>query len=303
MRIKDILSTTRPACSFEFFPPKTDPLRDELLTTIDELLPLQPSYISVTYGAGGSTSDRTFDLVMRVRKKTGLPVISHLTCVGSGRDEMHQILSRYAANDIHDILALRGDPPRDHGQPVASYFPQAADLVAFIKKEFPEMSVGVAGFPEGHHETPNRLREMDFLKEKVDAGADYIITQLFFDNRDFYDFCHRCELAGIKVPIVAGILPITNKAGMIRMADLAAGARIPAPLLQKVQNCPNDTEVEEAGVRWAAAQMRDLVDHGVCGIHLYTLNSATAVKQIFKAMGVKDTEQLREKINSENISR
>ncbi len=294
MRVTDILATTKPACSFEFFPPKTAPLRDEVLTAIDELMPLQPSYISVTYGAGGSSRDNTFDLVLRVREKTGLPVISHLTCVGSGRDDIHNILSRYAENGILDILALRGDPPRDHHQPVAGDFSQAADLVAFIKKEFPAMSVGVAGFPEGHPETPNRLREMDFLKAKIDAGADYIITQLFFDNRDFFDFCHRCELAGIKVPIIAGILPITNKSGMIRMADLAAGARIPAPLLAEIQKCENDADVEETGVRWAAKQMHDLVTQGVDGIHLYTLNSATAIRRIFAAIEVEDSQQLRE---------
>ena len=293
MRIKDILSTTKPACSFEFFPPKTDPLRDELLEAIDDLLPLQPAYVSVTYGAGGSTSDRTFDLVLRVRKKTGLPVISHLTCVGSGRDDIHDLLSRYADNGIHDILALRGDPPRDHDQPVVGDFPQAADLVAFIKKEFPTMCVGVAGFPEGHPETPNRLREMDFLKQKIDAGADYIITQLFFDNRDFFDFCHRCELAGIKVPVIAGILPITNKSGMIRMADLAAGARIPAKLLKQVQQCDTDVEVQKVGVRWAAEQVRDLVANGADGVHLYTLNSATAVREIFDVLGLENSKQLR----------
>lgn len=293
MRITDILATTKPAFSLEFFPPKTDALRDELLAAIDALLPLQPSYVSVTYGAGGSTRDRTFDLVLQVREKTRLPVISHLTCVGSTREDIHDILSRYAANGIHDILALRGDPPRDHDKPVTGYFPQAADLVAFIKKEFPEMCVGVAGFPEGHPETPNRLREMDFLKQKVDAGADYIITQLFFDNRDFHDFRHRCELAGIKAPVIAGILPITNKAGMIRMADLAAGARIPAPLLKEVQNCRDDAEVAKAGIRWAAAQIRDLVDHGIAGIHLYTLNSADAIKQIFGELGATDAEQIR----------
>ena len=154
------------------------------------------------------------------------------------------------------------------------------------------MSVGVAGFPEGHHETPNRLHEMDFLKAKVDAGADYIITQLFFDNRDFHDFRHRCELAGIKVPIIAGILPITNKAGMVRMADLAAGARIPASLLQEIQNCANDAAVLEVGTRWAAAQVRDLVSQEVDGIHFYTLNSAAATLQIFDTLGIKNSEQL-----------
>ena len=295
MNIKNVLSTTKPAISFEFFPPKTDELQEELINAIDELQVLKPSFISITYGAGGSTSERTFDLVMQVRKKTGLPIISHLTCVGSDRDEMHAILSRYAANGINDILALRGDPPRDQKQTVDDYFPQAADLVKFIKKEFPEMCVGVAGFPEGHPETPNRLREIEYLKEKVDAGADYIITQLFFDNRDFHDFRHRCQLADINVPIIAGILPITNKAGMIRMADLAAGARVPAPLLEKIHNCTNDVEVQAAGTSWAAAQVRDLIDSGVHGIHLYTLNSATAVKQIFDTLEVSSSEQLRGK--------
>ena len=294
MRVKDIISTSRPACSFEFFPPKTDALQDELLREINELQALKPSYISITYGAGGSTRDRTFDLVMQVHKETGLPIISHLTCIGSDRDEMHAILSRYEENGIHDILALRGDSPRGQEQTGSDDFPQAADLVAFIKKEFPTMCVGVAGFPEGHPETPNRLREIEYLKEKVDAGADYIITQLFFDNRDFHDFCGRCKLAGINVPIIAGILPITNKSGMIRMADLAAGARIPAPLLEEIQNCGNDTEVEKAGIRWAAAQIKDLIGSGVDGIHLYTLNSAGAVKQIFETLEVSNSEQLKE---------
>lgn len=294
MNIKEILSTTKPAFSFEFFPPKTDPLQSELLAAIDELLPLKPSYVSITYGAGGTTRDRTYDLVLKVREKTDLPIISHLTCVGAGRDEVHDILGSYQENNILDILALRGDPPRDREQSAANDFPQAVDLVAYIKKEFPAMCVGVAGFPEGHPETPNRLKEIDYLKAKVDAGADYIITQLFFDNRDFYDFCQRCRLAEINVPIIAGILPITNKAGMIRMADLAAGARIPAPLLQNVHNCKNDAEVHKVGVQWAATQIRDLVDQGVDGIHLYTLNSAVALKEIVSLLGVDNFEQLRE---------
>jgi len=294
MRVKDILTTSRPSCSLEFFPPKTETLRAELADAIKELLPLKPSYVSVTYGAGGSTQDRTYDLVVRIRRETGLPVISHLTCVGSGRDEIRALLERYQANDINDVLALRGDPPRGQAAdtPIAGDFALATDLVRFIKKEFPQMGIGVAGFPEGHPETPNRLKEIDYLKEKVDAGADYIVTQLFFDNRDFYDFCERCELAGIRVPIVAGILPITNRAGMIRMADLAAGARVPASLLRAVARCTDDAAVERVGIHWAAEQVRDLIDHRVCGIHLYTLNSAKGVKQIFNALGIADSNQL-----------
>ncbi len=295
MRVKDILATAHPTCSLEFFPPKTESLGVELDSALQELLPLKPAYVSVTYGAGGSTQDRTYDLVVRIRRETGLPVISHLTCVGSRRDQIRALLERYAANDVNDILALRGDPPRGQAgdTPPAGDFNRASDLVAFIRKEFPGMGIGVAGFPEGHPETPNRLKEIDYLKEKVDAGADYIVTQLFFDNRDFYDFCDRCHLAGIRVPIVAGILPITNRAGMVRMAELAAGSRIPAALLRSVDRCVDDTAVERVGIHWAAEQMRDLLHHRVAGIHLYTLNSARGVKRIFASLGITDASQLR----------
>ena len=153
--------------------------------------------------------------------------------------------------------------------------------------------IGVAGFPEGHPSTPNRLREIDNLKMKVDAGADYICTQLFFDNRDFYDFRERCELAGITVPIVAGIMPITSKAGMTRMAELALGARIPAALLRAVGRCADDRAVAHVGIHWATEQCRDLLDHGVRGIHFYTLNRSDATRQIYENLGVKDSVALR----------
>ena len=172
-------------------------------------------------------------------------------------------------------------------------FDHAVDLVAYIKKHFPEMCVGVAGFPEGHPATPNRLQEIDYLKAKVDAGADFIVTQLFFDNRDFYDYCERCELAGIKVPNIAGIMPVTTRRGLIRTAELAGGARIPARLLKAVSRAENDEYVEKVGIHWATEQIRDLLDHDVRGVQFFTLNCSTATQEIYKSLGVSNSRQLR----------
>jgi methylenetetrahydrofolate reductase (NADH) len=228
MHIQDIFQAHRTTFSFEFFPPKTDAAWEELFVTIADLQRLQPSFVSVTYGAGGSTRERTHDLVVRIHAETKLTAVSHLTCVCHSRDELAAILDRYAASGIENIMALGGDPPRN----LLNYnrsndaFQYAEGLVRFIRSHSkpPDrrgFGIGVAGFPEGHPTTPNRIKEMDYLKQKVDAGADYICTQLFFENRDFYDFRERCDLADIRVPIVAGIMPITSKSGMVRMAELA----------------------------------------------------------------------------------
>ena len=293
MQVKDILQQRRPCFSFEFFPPRDEPGWEKLFQSIKELMPLQPAYVSVTYGAGGSTRDLTHKLVVRIQQETDLTVVSHLTCVGHTRDEIAAILEKYAECGVENILALRGDPPKgqkDFVQP-RDGFAYAADLVAFIKKNF-DMCVGVAGFPEGHPATPNRLLEIDYLKAKIDAGADYIVAQLFFDNRDFYDYCRRCELAGITVPIIAGIMPVTTMQGMTRMAELAAGSRIPAGLLKAVQRAGSDENIAKVGIHWATEQVRDLVDHNVHGIHFYTLNNSKETLNIYKAMGVSDSTQL-----------
>ncbi|OGQ95581.1 MAG: methylenetetrahydrofolate reductase [NAD(P)H] [Deltaproteobacteria bacterium RIFOXYD12_FULL_57_12] len=294
MLVKDILDANRISMSFEFFPPKVETEWDRLFKNISDLIPLAPAYVSVTYGAGGSTRDRTHKLVVRLKQETDLTVVSHLTCVGSTRDETRSILENYAKHGVENILALRGDLPKGQKewQQPADGFAYATDLVDFIKTQFPRMGVGVAGFPEGHPETQNRLKEIDFLKAKVDAGADYIVTQLFFDNRDFYDFRERCELAGIHVPIIAGIMPITTRNGMVRMAELAAGARIPARLLKAMARTASDDYVEKVGVHWATEQVRDLIDHSVRGIHFYTLNSSRATLRIYESLGVRSSEQL-----------
>lgn len=295
MLVKDLLQSQKTTFSFEFFPPKEDAAADKLLETIANLMPLGPSYVSVTYGAGGTTRDRTHDLVVRIKEQTDMTVVSHLTCVGSTRGEMHSILEKYQEAGIQNILALRGDPPVGQEEFVhpADGFAYAADLVAYIKKHFPEMCVGVAGFPEGHPGTPNRLQEIEYLKAKVDAGADYIVTQLFFDNRDFYDYCERCELAGIHVPNIAGIMPVSTKSGLKRTAELAAGARIPARLLKAVSRAESDDYVEKVGIHWATAQISDLLDNDVRGIQFFTLNSSAATQEIYQSLGVKDSNQLR----------
>ncbi len=294
MHARDIFTSGKPTVSFEFFPPKTSEAQENLFTTILELETIQPAFVSVTYGAGGSTRELTHDLVLRLKKQTSLDPVPHLTCVGHTEAEIEAILERYAAAGVSNILALRGDPPRD--QPDYDHtrdtFPQAADLVRFIKKfsGHPDprgFGIGVAGFPEGHPSTPNRLLEMDYLKAKVDAGADYICTQLFFENRDFYDFRERCDLAGIHIPIVAGIMPVTSLSSMKRMAELAGGARYPARLLKALQRAGDSAEaVRQIGLHYATEQCADLLDNHVAGIHLYTLNQSTATREICQRLGV-----------------
>ena len=244
----------RTTFSFEFFPPKTDHASKELFATIAHLQALQPSFVSVTYGAGGSTRERTHDLVVRIQRETMLTAVSHLTCVCHNQDEIAAILDRYAESAIENILALGGDPPRNMPDYDRSRdaFQYAEQLVGFIRSHrgSPDsrgFGIGVAGFPEGHPSTPNRLKEMDYLKGKVDAGADYICTQLYFSNFDFYDFRERCDLAGIRVPIIAGIMPITSKENLIRMAELALGTRVPAKLLRAVDRCGDDPAVRRQG--------------------------------------------------------
>jgi len=307
MHITDIFQASSPTFSFEFFPPKTPESSDRLYNAIRELEPLKPSFVSVTYGAGGSTRDLTHDLVVRARKELSVTTIPHLTCVCHQQADIQAILERYAEHDICNILALGGDPPLNLvGYDKANdAFQQAADLVRFIK-DFKNthldknsggrgFGIGVAGFPEGHPGTPNRLTEMDYLKQKVDAGADYICTQLFFDNHDFYDFRERCQLAGINIPIVAGIMPIVSAKGMNRMAELSAGSRFPAPLLRSIQRAGEDTDaVKRVGIHWATEQCRDLLDHHVAGIHFYTLNQSNATRQIFQNLGARDSAALRQ---------
>ena len=304
MHISDILAKYQTTFSFEFFPPRTAKASEALYQTISELEAYKPSFVSVTYGAGGSTRELTHDLVVRLKNETSLDPIPHLTCVCHQESEIEEILQRYAETKISNILALGGDPPRDleNYRRETDAFQHAADLVRFIRKfndsrAHPDrrgFGIGVAGFSEGHPATPNRVLEMDYLKAKVDAGADYICTQLFFDNHDFLDFRERCLLAGIEVPVVAGIMPITSSRGMQRMAELAAGARFPAKLFKAIQRCGKDEDaVRRVGVHYATEQCAQLIDEKVAGIHFYTLNQSTATREIYAALGIKDSDVLK----------
>ncbi|MFN0133546.1 MAG: methylenetetrahydrofolate reductase [NAD(P)H] [Phycisphaerales bacterium] len=307
MHLQDIFKTNPASFSFEFFPPKSPQAAQTLFQSISELQALKPTFVSATYGAGGSTRDLTHDLVVRLKSETTLDPVPHLTTVLHSERDIEEILGRYAAAGISNIMALRGDAPKGSANAAAGEstngdphrdFRYAAELVRFIKK-FNErgghpdrrgFGVAVAGYPEGHPGTPNRLVELERLKAKVDEGADAIVTQLFFDNRDFYDFRERCALAGIKVPIIAGIMPVTSMSGMERMAELALGARFPAPLIRALNRAAgNEESVRRVGVHWATEQCRDLLDHRVQGIHFYTLNRSTATREIYKTLGVQDS--------------
>ncbi len=298
MHIRDIFTAHRPSFSFEFFPPKTPEGAENLFQIIREMEALHPAFVSVTYGAGGTTRELTHDLVVRIKRETSLDPVPHLTCVCHSEADIAAIIERYAKAGVSNILALGGDPPKD----LANYnkskdaFQHAADLVSFIRK-FNEcgthadkrgFGIGVAGFPEGHPTTPNRLMEMDYLKAKVDAGADYICTQLFFDNHDFDDFRERCQLVGIQVPIIAGIMPIISASGMRRMADLAGGARFPAKLLKLIASCGDDeAAVQRAGIEFATEQCAGLLSNKVDGIHFYTLNKGMATQEIYTGLGLR----------------
>lgn len=294
-----------PSLSFEFFPPKNEQAAASLYQTIRDLEPYRPSFVSVTYGAGGSTRELTREVVLRIQNESRIPTVPHLTCVGHDRAEVRNILDQYAHAGVRAVLALRGDPPRgmesyDHA---SDAFRHAANLVSFIREynesgQHPDregFAIGVAGFPEGHPATPNRLREMDFLKAKVDAGADYICTQLFFDNHSFLDYRERCLLAGIKVPILAGIMPVTSLSGMNRMAELSGGTCFPARLLKALKRAGTNPEaIQEVGIQYASSQCAELLDAGVDGIHFYTLNQSRATREIYRNLGLKDSLQLLE---------
>src|SRR5690242_5040804 len=303
MHITDIMRANSPTFSFEFFPPKTPEAAETLYQTIRDLESYMPDFVSVTYGAGGSTRELTHDLVERIQNTTKLDPIPHLTCVCHNEEEIERILLRYAKSAIGNILALGGDRPAGMAYDKSrDSFQHAIDLVKFVRR-FNEsgahpnrggFGIGVAGFPEGHPATPNRLVEMDYFKAKVDAGADYVITQLFFDNRDFLDFRERCALAGIHIPIIAGIMPITSIGGLKRMAELAGGARFPAGLLRALQVRQDDPEtVRQIGIQHAVGQCHDLLANHTAGIHFYTLNQSDATRLIFDSLGISRRRRLQ----------
>lgn len=304
MHIDDIILRDRTTFSFEFFPPRTEQSLTSLRSRMDAFAALKPSFVSVTYGAGGSTRQRTHDLVVELQQDEQIDPIPHLTCIQQSQEEIESILTRYATAGVSNILALRGDRPLDDDTYDCSQdeYDYARKLVEHVVR-FNESGVhadsrgfgiGVAGFPEGHPETPNRLKQLEYLKAKVEAGAHWITTQLFFDNAAFYDWCERCDLVGINIPLIAGIMPITSLSTLNRMAELSGGTNFPAKLQRRIYRHQDDDDaVRQVGIQWATEQCNDLLDQGVAGIHFYTLNQSDATIEIFRSLGADDASALQ----------
>lgn len=287
MKISDVLREREKGVSFEFFPAKTPEGLGQLVSVAKELESYRPLYASVTYGAGGSTQDRTKEALYRLRDETGLTLMSHLTCVGAKREAMDSLLKDYLSHGIDNILALRGDPPHDMYEfdRSAGDFSYARDLVEFIRP-YGRFSIGVAVYPEGHPEAQSLDSDIEHAKEKIDAGADFAITQMFFDNAFFYRFVERARRAGIEVPIIPGIMPITDF-GKIRKFASFCKASIPpriekemAPVMDKSE------EMFQLGIELATRQCADLIANGVRYLHFYTLNQSAPARAILDSLGI-----------------
>ncbi len=285
MKIVDKLRRDKPAFSFEFFPPKDEAGKDRLFETVAHLAPYEPTFVSVTYGAGGSTRKLTVDLVTRIKREAGLDAMAHLTCVGATRDEISQVLDELTAAGIENVLALRGDPPKGATEFVVTQggFAHASELVGFMKQRW-QFCIGGACYPEVHPEAKSADVDLVHLKEKVDAGVEFLVTQLFFDERDYFTFVKRARAVGITCPILAGIMPVTNL-NQVKRFTAMCGAKIPATLLSALEATGGETEaVRRIGVQHAVAQCRALLSGGAPGIHFYTLNRSPATVHIMEAL-------------------
>lgn len=272
--------------SFELFPPKTEQGDAALMRHMEVLMQFSPDYITCTYGAGGSTQTKTMDVITAVKTAFDVPVASHLTCVGSTADDLRSYLEEASRKEVDFLVALRGDPPQGNSkfQAVEGGFSYANELVEFIRAEFPQFGMAVAGYPEVHQEALSAESDLENLKRKVDAGADIVITQLFYDNTDYFDFCDRCETAGIEVPIVPGILPVTNLAQIQRITSLC-GSKLPDQFVQRLSQKEDDADWQfEVGVEFAAAQVKELIDQGAAGVHFYVLNKSQATLRVLEAV-------------------
>ena len=288
MKIATLFDKGAPVVSFEFFPPKTEEGVEQLYRTVEELRRCRPSFVSVTYGAGGSTRDRTLALVSRIQRDLGVTTMAHLTCVGSTRAEIGTVLKRLADSGIQNVLALRGDPPKGESEfkPVDGGFRYASELIAFIREQDLDFCVGAACYPEGHVETRDLERDLGNLVQKVAAGADFLISQLFFDNEDYRAFLRRARAVGITIPIVPGLMPVTNVGQTERFTQLC-GSRIPQELHRRLRIVANDpAAVVATGVQWTVDQGRSLLREGAPGLHFYTLNRSSATLAVHAALGL-----------------
>jgi methylenetetrahydrofolate reductase (NADPH) len=286
LKIKDILKKKK-TISCEFFPPREAEGIPNVLRTIDRVKVFRPDFVSVTYGAGGSTRVFTEEITMQVKQETDLEVMAHLTCVGQTKEEIHQVLERLDRAGIENVIALRGDPPRGQTNfvPVPGGFQHATDLIQHIRQNF-RFGVAAACYPEGHIESPDRHTDIKFARLKVDKGADFLITQLFYDNDYFFKFMELAQRAGIGVPIIPGVLPILS-APQIRRFTALCGASIPPELDRQLDRYgEDDNAVRELGIEYATRQVRELWDSGVPGIHFYVLNRSYSVSKILRNLGL-----------------
>jgi methylenetetrahydrofolate reductase (NADPH) len=285
MRISQALATTRPFFSFEFFPPKDDAGSKQLFGAIEALLPLRPAFVSITYGAGGSSRERTLALAKQIKSQIGLTVMAHVTCVGSARSDLRALFDDLARAGIENVLALRGDPPKGTTafETPSGGFAHACDLITMLRRNY-DFCIGAACYPETHLEAASPEDDLRRLKEKVDAGAEFLISQLFFNNDRFAAFERRARALGITVPILPGLMPITGYAQVSRFTS-AIGATIPPKLLHELDARRGDAEaVEDLGVAYATLQATELLRAGAAGIHFYTLNRSPATRAIVSAL-------------------
>ncbi|HEX7454105.1 MAG TPA: methylenetetrahydrofolate reductase [NAD(P)H] [Polyangiaceae bacterium] len=285
MKIIDKLSAKTPAFSFEFFPPKDEAGVDRLFETVARLKAFDPAYVSVTYGAGGSTRRLTVDLVRRIKREVGLEAMAHLTCVGATRHEIESVLDQLREGGIDNVLALRGDPPNGEASFVKSAegFGYASELTEFIASKY-DFCLAGACYPESHPESASLELDLRNLKRKVEAGVQVLVTQLFFDSGSYFSFVERARAAGIEVPVIAGIMPITNVSQIKRFTAMC-GASIPAPLLARLEAVGTDAAAVQAiGVEHATAQCRELIAGGAPGIHFYTLNRSPATVEVLERL-------------------
>jgi methylenetetrahydrofolate reductase (NADPH) len=285
MRINDLLERRRPVFSFEFFPPKTDEGRQTLEGTLEVLKDDRPDYVSVTYGAGGATRNSTVEITKSIKQDLGIEAMAHLSCVGEPSERLVEILDDIDSAGIENVLALRGDPPRGETEwrPHPGGLSYSVELIGLIGQRF-DFCVGAACFPEVHPDAPDRESDLRYAREKVEAGVSFLITQLFFDNELYFDFVEDARRAGIDVPIIPGIMPITNYGQIKRFTEMC-GASIPDELTTQLDGRADDPEaVAELGVAYATLQCSDLLARGAPGIHFYTLNRSTATRAILAAL-------------------
>jgi methylenetetrahydrofolate reductase (NADPH) len=286
MKIIDKLKRGQPCFSFEFFPPKSEEGKTRLFQSIAELRPFAPAYVSVTYGALGSTQNVTVDLVRKIQFEIGIDAMAHLTCVGATQQQLQDVLTQLKQAGIENVLALRGDAPVGQEEFVATKggFAYASELVGFAKSRF-DFCLAGACYPETHTEAESPDADLQHLKEKVDRGTDFLISQLFFNNEDYFTFLSRAAKIGIDVPVIAGIMPVTNVAQVKRFTKMC-GAKLPSSLLKRLEQHEDDrAAVRAIGVEHATAQCEELLKNGVPGLHFYTLNRSLATREILESLG------------------